>query len=70
MAKKLKKTVEEREAKAWREGELIETFQLTCIATDYTPLMQEWLEGAEPAFNVGARNRVKKSEHFLTKLYI
>jgi hypothetical protein len=53
MAKKLKKTVEEREAKAWREGELIETFNLTRIVTHTTPLMKELLDVQVPEFNSG-----------------
>ncbi len=56
MSKKVKKTIEakeEREPKAWREGELIETFRLTRIVTHKTPLMQEWLEVQTPELNAG-----------------
>jgi hypothetical protein len=38
--------------KSWREGELIEKFQLSRLATvtDQTALMQEWLEVQPPVF--------------------
>jgi hypothetical protein len=60
MAKKMKKPVEDREPKAWREGELIETFKLTCIVTENTPLMQEWLEVTEPVLNIGEQYNFDK----------
>ena len=39
--------------KAWREGELIDTFHLNRIITSQTPLMQEWLDVQMPELNVG-----------------
>jgi hypothetical protein len=56
MAKKVKKAIdikEERDIKAWREGELIESFQLTRLVTYKTPLMQEWLDIQAPELNAG-----------------
>jgi hypothetical protein len=44
MAKSIKKQIEERAKKEWREGELIETFHLNRIVTTQTPLMQAWLD--------------------------
>jgi hypothetical protein len=65
MAKKVKKAIdikEERDIKAWREGELIESFKLTCITRTYTPLMQEWLDVTTPVLNVG-------EQYFFDKLF-
>lgn len=44
MAKSVKKQQSEQENKSWREGELIKTFNLNCITTHRTPLMQEWFD--------------------------
>ena len=39
--------------KEWREGEMILTFGLTKIHTNYTALMTEWLDVELPVFSVG-----------------
>jgi hypothetical protein len=51
MAKSIKKQIEERAKKEWREGELIETFNLNRIVTTQTPLMQAWLDVPFPDLN-------------------
>ena len=53
MAKRKVRTSEDGEEriKAWREGALIETFNLNRIVTYQTPLMQEWLDVALPDLN-------------------
>jgi hypothetical protein len=68
MAKSIKKIEEERANKNWKEGEMIETFNLTRIFDEPTPLMEEWLDVELPMFNVGeqyifdkALAKVKKS---------
>jgi hypothetical protein len=52
MAKKIKSTEEESIKKDWREGELIETFNLNRIITPQTSLMQEWLDVSPPELNI------------------
>jgi hypothetical protein len=47
MAKK-KKEVHEFAGKNWREGDLIDQFQLRRNSTEYTPLMKTWLNVPEP----------------------
>jgi hypothetical protein len=44
MAKRSRRQDDESTIKNWREGELIETFNLNRIVTYQTPLMQEWLD--------------------------
>ena len=61
MAKQVKKREPENEGKAWREGELIDSFQLTRIVTHHTPLMQEWLNVQMPEFNLGEQYNFDKS---------
>lgn len=39
--------------KEWREGEMILTFGLTKIDTNYTDLMTEWMDVTLPTFSVG-----------------
>ena len=53
MAKRNKNINGESSVKAWREGELIDTFNLNRIITSQTPLMQEWLDVQMPELNVG-----------------
>jgi hypothetical protein len=53
MAKKKSNPKITAHPKAWREGELIETFQLNRITTYETPLLQEWLAVQLPEFNAG-----------------
>jgi hypothetical protein len=51
MAKKVKNVKKQNghsPTKAWREGELIDTFHLNRIATYQTPLMQDWLSVGLP----------------------
>jgi hypothetical protein len=60
MAKKVKKTIEDREPKAWREGELIESFKLTRLVTYKTTLMQEWLDVQAPTLNAGEQYNFDK----------
>ncbi len=38
---------ENEQGEAWREGDLVQQFQLTSIVTEQTPLMAEWLD-SEP----------------------
>ena len=53
MAKRAKKTDDESIKKDWREGELIETFNLNRMTTPMqTPLMQEWLDVQPPQLNI------------------
>lgn len=47
--------------KGWREGELIETFNLNRIITTQTPLMQEWLDVQIPELNVGEQYNFDRS---------
>jgi hypothetical protein len=51
MPKKVKKQNTSSKSKAWKEGELIDTFHLNRIATYQTPLMQEWLNAELPNFH-------------------
>ena len=60
MARKSKNNGKESQAKAWREGELIEAFKLTCIITYQTPLMQEWLDVTEPDLDVAGQYNFDK----------
>ncbi|MEY4936366.1 MAG: hypothetical protein RIS64_2725 [Bacteroidota bacterium] len=53
MGKNIKHNDAERETKSWREAELIKKFNLTCITTHQTPLMQEWLDVTDPDLNAG-----------------
>ena len=53
MAKRAKSKDEEASSRAWREGELIDAFNLKTIITYQTPLMQEWLDVQMPDLNVG-----------------
>ncbi len=53
MAKRINNQDDERSRKEWREGEIIETFNLNRIITYQTPLMQEWLDVQIPVLNVG-----------------
>ena len=52
MAKRIKNINGEDSIKAWREGELIKTFNLNRIVTYQTPLMQEWLDVQMPELNI------------------
>ena len=53
MAKRAKKQEDESLKKDWREGELIEAFNLNRITTPMqTPLMQEWLDVQPPQLNI------------------
>jgi hypothetical protein len=52
MAKR-SKNVNTETMKSWREGELIDTFNLNRIITTQTPLMQAWLDVQIPELNVG-----------------
>ena len=61
MAKQVKKREPENEGKAWREGELIESFNLNCIITHQTPLMQEWLAVDLPELNIGEQYSFDKT---------
>jgi hypothetical protein len=47
MAKR-SKNVNTETMKSWREGELIDTFNLNRIITTQTTLMQEWLDVQMP----------------------
>lgn len=53
MAKRKVKTTEDGEEsmKGWREGDLIETFNLNRIVTYQTPLMLDWLDVQLPDLN-------------------
>ena len=61
MAKQVKKREPENEGKEWREGELIESFNLNCIITHQTPLMQEWLAVDLPELNIGEQYSFDKT---------
>jgi hypothetical protein len=52
MAKKKKNIEEESIKKDWREGELIEAFNLNRIISPQTALMQEWLDVSLPELNI------------------
>lgn len=52
MAKRAKKQDDESLKKDWREGELIEAFNLNRIAPTQTALMQEWLDVQPPQLNI------------------
>jgi hypothetical protein len=53
MAKRMKKSEDdESTGKQWREGDLIEIFNLNPIVTYSTPLMQEWLDVSLPELNI------------------
>lgn len=51
MVKKRKITSEIREFKDWREGEMINVFNLTRIVMRQTPLLEEWLNVQMPKLN-------------------
>jgi hypothetical protein len=52
MAKRMKNSGDESMGKQWREGDLIELFNLNPIVTYSTPLMQEWLDVSLPELNI------------------
>lgn len=52
MAKRAKKQDDDSLKKDWREGELIEAFNLNRIAPTQTALMQEWLDVQPPQLNI------------------
>ncbi len=52
MAKRIKNQDDESAKKEWREGELIDTFNLNRIVTSYTPLMTDWLDVQMPDLNI------------------
>jgi hypothetical protein len=52
MAKRIKNSDDENIGKQWREGDLIELFNLNPIVTYSTPLMQEWLDVSLPELNI------------------
>jgi hypothetical protein len=64
MAKAKKQKIEadddERPTKAWREGELIRAFKLSCIDTNYTPLMEDWLDVQMPELNIAEQYNFDK----------
>jgi hypothetical protein len=67
-AKKQKADNEEESLpKTWREGELIKAFKLKWIDTDYTPLMQEWLDVQMPELNVAEQYIFERSLLKITK---
>ncbi len=47
--------------RGWREGELIETFNLNRIITSKTSLMQEWLDVQTPELNVAEQYNFDRS---------
>ncbi len=51
MAKRQDQGDDGRTGKAWREGDLIDTFNLTRIKEEQTALMTEWLDVKEPEFS-------------------
>ena len=52
MAKRVKNSEDEISKKDWREGELIDVFNLNRIIIPQTALMQEWLDVTMPELNV------------------
>ena len=61
MAKRAKSKDEEASSRAWREGELIDAFNLTRIVTHSTALMQEWLDVQTPELNVGEQYNLDRT---------
>jgi hypothetical protein len=52
MAKRVKNIENDNLKKDWREGELIDVFNLNRIITPQTPLMEEWLDVTMPDLNI------------------
>jgi len=44
MPRKKIQNEENEQGKSWREGDLVQQFQLTSIVTEQTPIMAEWLD--------------------------
>lgn len=61
MSKRKINQEEDGALKGWREGELIETFNLNRVITSQTALMQEWLDVQTPELNVAEQYNFDRS---------